>query len=577
MENRKSLIFLGIGLVLLSILGLVKPALAGEASLFLSPASESFFVGDTFSVEVMVDTGGTPINAARAHIHFPFQELKMSGASKEGSIFTLWPEEPAVSDISDEGYKYIYFAGGLPQPGFNGVGKIITINFEAKEEGSVDIGLCEASVLACDGKGTDILTFIKEAKYSIQGKTSLAKLEPEILPGQVPSAPQIFSSTHPQQEEWYSNSTLELQWKLVPEITKISFVLDDNSDTIPDTEPEARVESKVYENIEDGTWYFHFRLANEEGWGSAAHYKVQADTSPPHPFEVVIDNAGDPTNPNPDLYFETNDDTSGIGYYKFKIGEERFSKLMVAQVNPFSLLHLSPGEHPVIVRAADQAGNNIETKTIIGVEPIATPQITLWPEFHISGEEVFYIEGKALPEVEIMIFLGKEGEEIKRWQTSADTQGEWSFSTKELLKSGTYYLSVQAKDERGALSDVSEGQKMEVSLSGLSLGPFMVSFRTLALTLFLIIFIGIIIAGYFIYRAKKIKKVLKKETQEVKESLHEVFDNLREEIEKKIEMFDSQPGFSEKERKIYKELKESLDKSEESIRKEIKDVERELD
>jgi hypothetical protein len=574
MGNKRGLIFLVVGLVLLSVFGLTKLALADEASLFLSPASESFLVGETFSVEVMVDTGDTFINAAHAHINFPSEKLKVSSISKENSIFTLWPEEPTVSDSVEK--EYVYFSGGLPQPGFNGTGKIVTIHFEAKEEGSVNLSLCEASVLACDGKGTDILTFIKEAKYSIQGKTSLAKLEPNILSGQIPPAPQIFSSTHPQQEEWYNNDSLELQWKLIPEITEISFTLDNNPDTVPDTEPETRVESRIYESIGDGTWYFHLRLANKEGWGPTTHYRFQVDTSPPHPFEVVIDNAGDPTNPNPDLYFETNDDISGIGYYKFRIGDERFSKLMVAQVNPFSLLHLSPGEHSIIVRAADQAGNNVETKTIIGIEPIATPQINLWPEFHISGEEVLYIEGKTLPEVEIMIFLKREGEEIKKWQAAADTQGEWSFSTKELLKSGTYYLSVQAKDKRGALSNISDGQKMEVSLSGLNLGVFMVSFKILALTLFLIVFIGIIIAGYFIFRARKTKKVLRKETQEAKESLHEVFDKLREEIKKQIELLDSQPGFSEEEKRIYKELEQSLDKSEESIRREIKDVEREL-
>jgi hypothetical protein len=41
-------------------------------------------------------------------------------------------------------------------------------------------------------------------------------------------------------------------------------------------------------------------------------------------------------------------------------------------------------------------------------------------------------------------------------------------------------------------------------------------------------------------------------------------------------MFDSRPGFSEREKKICDELKVALKTAEESVEKEIKDVEREL-
>jgi len=574
MENRKGLKFVLILSLTLFSLSLTKSALADGASLFLSPASESFLIGDTFSVEVKVDTGGIPINAAHAHIHFSSEELEVANISKENSIFSLWPGEPAVFDSDEE---YIYFAGGLPQPGFNGIGKIITIQFKAKKEGFVGLDLCETKVLACDGEGTDVLVFIKEAKYSIQEKAPLIGMEPKILPGQLPPAPQIFSSTHSLQEEWYNNNNIGFQWKLVPEVTGISFVLDNNPDTIPDINPEARSESKNYENVEDGVWYFHLRLANEEGWGSPAHYKAQIDVSPPEPFEITIDNGGDPTNPSPNLYFETDDEISGIKYYKFKIGEERFSKLMVAQINPFSLLHLIPGEHLITVWAADQAGNNVETEAVIGIEPITTPQIILWPEFHVSGEEVFYIEGKALPETQIMIFLKKDGQEIKKWQVQANTQGEWSFFTKELIKSGTYYLSAQTEDKRGAVSNISDSYEIKISLSGISLGSLIISHRTLALILLLIVFLGVIITGYFACKIRRTKKILRKETREAEEILHRTFDDLKKEIEKRIEMFDSQPGFSKKEREVYEDLKKVLNVSEESIRKEIRDVEKELE
>ncbi len=546
---------------------------AYSASLFLSPGSETFIVEDTFPAQVQVDTAGTSINAAQTTIYFPIDRLAVLNISKDDSVFSLWAQEPVFSNLTGE----ISFAGGLPSPGFTGMGNIITINFKAKKEGSVNLSLGEGKVLANDGKGTDILVFLKEAKYSIKETIAPSETNPQSLPGQVPFSPQIFSSTHSKTEEWYSNNNPHFQWELTPDIIGVRFILDQNPETVPDTKSEGLIQSKIYEGISDGVWYFHLIVENEIGRSEPSHYKTQIDAHSPHLFEIIIDNAGDPTNPEPNLYFETSDDTSGVSHYRLKIGEENFLNLMLAQVSPFSMPLQTPGHRQIIVRAADKAGNNVETETVLDIEPIESPQITLWPQIHVSGEEIFYIEGEALPEVEIIIFLKKNGEDIKRWQTLSNNQGEWLFSTRELIKSGTYYLSVQAKDKRGAISNLSESRKIEVLLSGLSFGLFIVSFKTIVLVLLSGLFLGIIIAGYFVYRTKRTKKILQKETREVRESVHKSFDGLRKEIEERIEMFDSQPGFSKEERKVCDDLKEALKIAEESVNKEIKDVEKELE
>jgi gas vesicle protein len=546
---------------------------AQEASLFLFPGSGSFKIGDTFSVELKTDTGGIPINAAQTTIYFPPDKLEVLNISKESSVFTFWPEEPSFSNSSGK----VSFSGGVPHPGFTGIGNIITINFKTKNEGFSLLALGEGRVLADDGKGTDALVFIKEAKYSVQKETILPEAKPEVPPTKIPLPPEISSLTHSQEEEWYNNNNPQFQWKLTPDIIGVSFVLDHQSDTVPDQVSEGKFESKVYEEIDDGIWYFHLRLENEIGWSEPSHRKIQIDTQPPYPFKVIIDNAGDLTNPNPKLYFETKDDTSGINHYKLKIGETDFSDLMLAQVNPFSPPFQSPGQHPVVVRAVDGAGNIVEAKAVLDVEPIASPQITLSPAKYIAGEETLYLEGTALPEVEIIIFLKENGKEVKIWSTSSNMQGEWSFSTKELIKSGLYYLSALAKDKRGVESKSSDSYKIEVSLSGVSFGPFMIAFRELAIFLILFLFFGIIIAGYFTFRTRRAKKILRKETREVEETLNQVFNTLRAEIEERISMFDSRPGFNEQEKKIYDELKEALKTAEESVEKEIKDVEKELE
>lgn len=533
---------------------------AQGASLFLSPGSESFKTGDVFSVKVKVDTGGIPINAAQTTVYFPPDKLEVLELSKENSIFSLWPEEPVFSNASGR----ISFSGGIPHPGFTGIGNIIIINFRAKNEGQAPLTLGEGRVLADDGKGTDILVFIKEAKYSIQKII--------VLPGT-----KIISPTHPQKEEWYSNNSPRFQWEMTPDIIGVSFVLDRNSDTIPDTGSEGIFGSQTFEDLNDGIWYFHLRLKTDIGWSETSHQKIQIDTRSPHPFEIVIDNVGDPTNPNPDLYFETKDDTSGVNYYKLKIGGGEFLDLMRAEINPFSLPFQSAGRHQLIVRAIDAAGNAAEAKAILNMEPIETPQVTLLPQKYIAGEETLYLEGIAFPEVEIIIFLEKEGKNIKTWLTSSNIRGEWSFSTKELLKSDLYYLSVKARDKRGVESSPSEQYKIEVTLSGISLGPFLITFRTLVFFSVLIFISGIATAGYLIFRAKAAKKILQKETQEAKESLKSAFDTLKAEIEKRIRMFDAKPELSEQEKKVINDLKEVLKSAEESVQKEIEDVEKEIE
>jgi hypothetical protein len=546
---------------------------AQGASLFLFPGSGSFKIGDTFSVELKTDTGGIPINAAQTTIYFPPDKLEVLNISKEDSIFTFWPEEPSFSNSSGK----LSFSGGIPHPGFTGIGNIITINFKTKNEGLILLTLGEGRVLADDGKGTDIFVFIKEAKYAVQKEIILPEIKPEVPLTKVSFPPEISSLTHPQEEEWYNNNNPQFQWELTPDVIGVSFILDHHSDTIPHPVSEGKFESKIYEEIDDGIWYFHLRLENKIGWSGSSHRKIQIDTHPPYPFEIIINNAGDSTNPNPNLYFETKDDTSGINYYKLKIGETDFLNLMLAQVNPFSAPFQNPGHHPILVRAVDEAGNIVEAKAVLDVEPIASPQITLSPAKYMAGEETFYLEGTALPEVEIIIFLKENGKEVKRWSTSSNGQGEWSFSTRELIKSGLYYLSALAKDKRGVESKPSDSYKIEVSLSGVSLGPFIIAFRELAVFLILFLFFGIIIAGYFTLRTRHAKKILRKETREAEETLHQVFNTLRTEIEERISMFDSRPGFNEREKKICDELKVALKTAEESVEKEIKDVEKELE
>lgn len=128
------------------------------AVLLMAPTTGQFYVGDTISVALLVNTTNQSINAVDGQIVFPSDKLEILNISRENSILNLWAEEPTLSSRQDGS---ITFSGGLPSPGFIGTaGKIMTISFKAKKDGNAMITLSNALVLANDGFGTDILADI---------------------------------------------------------------------------------------------------------------------------------------------------------------------------------------------------------------------------------------------------------------------------------------------------------------------------------------------------------------------------------------------------------------------------------
>ena len=546
-------------LVFILSFSVISETYGAEASLFLSPNSGEYQIGSTFSVKVRVNSNGAPINAAEAKVLFPQEFLEVRSASKTGSIFKLWPEEPVFSNSKGD----VSFKGGVPG-GFTGQGTIFSINFRAKKVGEAKVSLSEAKVLAADGRGTDILSFTQGATFLI--------IEAPPVP-KVPSPPKIFSSTHPNEDFWYPNPNPEFQWEIPSDITAVSYKFDQSPSSAAEIVLEEVINSKSFKKVEDGIWYFHLRVKNKFGWSKISHYKIQIDTIPPHPFDVIIDNQGDPTNPRPFLYFEAKDDLSGISHYEIKIGEEDIISLTLIQINPFQIPLQTPGSYKVLVKAVDRAGNSRESLALFTIESIPAPKILVYSKVYKPGEELFYVEGTAPEDLTVIIYLKKDGKIIKTWETKSDENGNWSFSTDELLKSDNYLISARSRDKRGAISYPSPEYKVKVILAGISIGPLIITYQNLFFILIILIVIfGTIIIFVILSKMKKIKK----ETREAAESLENTFDDLKKKITKRIEYFDARPGLSPKEKVIRDEFMEILEKSEKTVSKEIQDIDKAL-
>lgn len=551
------------------------PQFAHAATLYFSPSSGSHAIGTTLSVSVYISSADQAMNAASGVIVFPQDKLEVASLSKTGSIFSLWVQDPSFSNTLGT----VNFEGIVLNPGFTGSsGKVITITFKAKAAGSASLTFSSGSVLANDGKGTNILTGMADANFSIG---AIGPRAPEIA---VPSEePIIVSVTHPDENQWYSNNSPEFSWALPSDVTAVRLLYDKNPASVPTVTYSPAISEKKLEDLSDGTHYFHVRFKNNYGWGEITHRKILIDTVPPEPFNIIFDNQDDPTNPRPIFNFETTDSLSGIKYYnvifEYEDGTTTTTTTTPSDIksNPYQPLPLYPGRYKSIVRAFDKAENFSKASTEFEILPIEAPKITKIP-ISVGLGEALMVEGKAPENFTARVYIQKgEGEPIFE-ETKVGSDGKWKLIYDKALAKGDYLVWAQTENEKGALSYPTEKHSVEVGLPPfLKIGKIAVDYLTTMITLIILLIGAGVVIFYAWYRISMWRKRLRKETGEVRENVTRAFRALREEVEEQIEFLDGKRGLNEDERKVRNKLKDALGISEEFIGKEIKDVEKELE
>ncbi len=355
-------LFIG-GIILVGCLMI--PTVAHAATLFLSPSSRSYEVGDSFSVGLYVNSDGQSINSAQANVSFPTNLLEATSVSSSG-IFTLWPVNPTYSNSTGT----VSFAGGVPGGYNGGSGLIITISFRAKTAGTAHVTMGGASILANDGLGTDLFSGAGSGTYVI----SEPGVEPPPPDLDLPNTPTISSATHPEQSLWYKNSNPAFTWTTESGVTNYSFALDDQAGTVPDGNSDSTDAQTSFSDISDGVWYFHVKSLNKDGWGPTAHYKIQIDTTPPNDFSINLLDGRRTEVTSPRISFETTDDLSGIHHYDLITDGGDAVGLDIGSTTPYTLADLAIGRHNVTAVAYDQASNSTSANnyfTIVeaGAEP----------------------------------------------------------------------------------------------------------------------------------------------------------------------------------------------------------------
>ncbi len=579
---KKSLISAVVLVFILSVLGSSfspEPVKAAGANLFLSPGSGTFSVGKSFSVKVMVSSGdvASGVNAAEGVIKYDSSMLTVSNLNNAGSIFKLWTTDPTFSNSAGT----ITYGGGSPGAYKGTAGEIFSITFVASKAGNATVSFNSGIILAADGKGTNVFGGFGNAQFVIQEKTAEVKTPVTTKPttetkqevkGILPPLPDITSKTHPDDNAWYTDNSPEFLWKVLSDLTGVSYDVTDNQASDPGAENDGIVENAKLEKQADGQWYFHIKYQNRFGWGQIAHRKFKIDATPPEAFMITADNEGDSTNPTPKLRFTTKDVTSGIKQYEVTTGASK-EIVDVAQMEAgFYLMKvLAPGEYTTNINVIDNAGNSASSSVKYAVDALKSPIISDIPKVANKKTEIIVRGTSFYPRVTIKLFVDN-GKDILEYTTQTDDNGNWSYFHTKGFEKGSYEVYARVIDERGA-------QSLDSSRNILTIvSPSIIDSYGLLIILVLILIIAMLIL-YILYQDKTFteeKRRIKHETQEVKAKLSKIFAALREEVDELIELSDRRPGLSESERRVKEKLQESLDISEEFISKEVEDVEKEI-
>ncbi len=321
-------------------------------------------MGKTFTVNVSVDSGSTAINSANATLEFDTSLVMVDSVSKSSSAFGLWAVEPTFSNSAGT----ISFEGGNTSP-ISGKKQLLSISFKPLKEGSLTLSFKDGTVLAADGKGTNVLGDKLPSTFTITAASAPPPPPPSSTgEGLKPDAPEILSGTHANPDQWYATTTVELTWENAIDVTAVRMELDKNPTTTPNTTVEPAVSDKEYLNVPQGENWFHLRLKNEAGWGGTTHRRILIDTTPPEPFSVTA--TPDATAPDAAIVsFSATDSLSGIDRYEIVLQGGDTKKLKPTDIpsTGYMLTGLSAGAQNFKVYAYDKAGNKQESAGSVSV------------------------------------------------------------------------------------------------------------------------------------------------------------------------------------------------------------------
>lgn len=556
-------------------LWLVLAGVANAATMQVSPSTGVYQAGATFSVDIQVRPNGQPVNAAEGTLKYNPSELSVVSVNRNSSIFNLWVAEPAFSNSAGT----VTFSGGVPS-GYTGtVGRVLTVTFRTKGAGSPRLSFTNGSVLANDGRGTNVLTSMNGGSYTVSAATVAPA--PEVIVEYVPSAntpstPNVESSTHSDPKGWYNSTTAELSWSLPSGITAVRTLLNGSPTSVPVRVYDNPISSITLDDLDEGESYFHIQFQNSDGWGGVRHYRLAVDTVAPTGLTITSASTSDAANPAQALVFTSVEETSGIASYLVKVdAAEPYEYIPSDDMSTHTLPSLDPGYHTVIVEAFDAAGNSVIGTYSFTIASFDRPVFTDVPT-DMSANVVPVITGNTRPNSAVQVFFNRVGSEENVYETMSNAEGVFNFIPDGVLYSGVYELSARATDEFGAQSDMSETYRIAVQEPGyIRIGSQVVDAMSVIVPLILLALLLVFGIWYMLFVFRRFKGVVGVESLEALTILQREFTSLHETVaQQRALLIDSRKTkkLTKAEAATLIEFGSALERSQQAVEKEIKDV-----
>jgi hypothetical protein len=351
------------------------------ATITFSPATASKSVSEEFTVRVAVNPDGKSINAADGTITFDPAVLSVTNVSREGSVFSLWTADPSYSNAAGT----ITFSGGSPAS-VSASGTLLTIKFKGKAPGTGAVAVSKASVLAADGKGTNVYEKGTDASYTIAAGAPKPAPEPEPAPVLAPEpiaggggdslvpAPDISSPTHKKPEQWYATSSVVVSWKVPPGMVSIRTLISKDQKEKPKKVTTPIVDRQSFDGLEEGVWYFSAQFRDDFEWGAVGVREIRIDVTPPDEYDVALLNPGNGAPPK--FVLGTTDALSGMNRYEIFLQGAIAATAKEADLvdKAFPVPPQAGGMQEVVIKAYDNAGNVREVKKQLELPLVEQPK-----------------------------------------------------------------------------------------------------------------------------------------------------------------------------------------------------------
>ncbi len=193
--------------------------------------------------------------------------VKASGASfdaLQGSISVSGP----VTIVGFSAGSATWLPGKTPANGQQFVGittatdslVVAKVTLKGKEPGTGSVNVSNVKLAS---KGSVVGTDAGGANFTVTRAP------------QPPGTVSVSSSSHPDQNTAYEARTIVLSWNKPAGAEKFSYLLDQSSKTTPPTTGTSADTSVTYDNKDIGTYFFHIRAQNGDGWGPTTHFQIK--------------------------------------------------------------------------------------------------------------------------------------------------------------------------------------------------------------------------------------------------------------------------------------------------------------